>query len=59
MLGVLADDANYTTAMNHLALVTDLLYGCADLHCNSLLVRCLAKAMQAWSAIQHGTKPWL
>jgi len=26
VLGVLADDANYATAMNDLALVTDLLY---------------------------------
>jgi hypothetical protein len=46
MLGVLADDTHHTTAVNDFALVTDLLYGCTDLHvvpfevqqaCNCLL----------------------
>jgi hypothetical protein len=36
MLGVLADDTHHTTAVNDLALVTNLLYGCSDLHSNSL-----------------------
>ena len=33
VLGVLADDANDTAAMNHLALVTDFLDGRTYLHC--------------------------
>jgi hypothetical protein len=32
VLGILADDANDTTTMDHLALVADRLYGCTDLH---------------------------
>jgi hypothetical protein len=32
VLGVLADDANDTLAMNDLALVADRFYGCTDLH---------------------------
>ena len=36
MLGDLADDANDATAMDYLAFVTDLLYGCTDLHSDSL-----------------------
>ena len=34
VLGVLADDANDTATVNHLALVADRLYGCTDLHGN-------------------------
>lgn len=47
MLGVLANNANDAAAVDYLALVTDLLYGCADLHCDSLLVRYRAGALQA------------
>ena len=32
VLRVLADDTHHATAVNDLALVTDLLYGCTDLH---------------------------
>jgi hypothetical protein len=32
VLGVLADDANHASAMNYLALVTDLLDGRTNLH---------------------------
>jgi len=32
VLGIFADDANYAAAMDDLAFVTDLLYGCANLH---------------------------
>ena len=35
MLGVFADDANDAAAVDDLALVTDLLYGCANFHNNS------------------------
>jgi hypothetical protein len=34
VLGVLADDANDTATVNHLALVADRLYRCTDLHGN-------------------------
>src|ERR1700738_2371445 len=36
VLGDLADDTNDATAMDDLAFVTDLLYGCTDLHSDSL-----------------------
>jgi hypothetical protein len=32
VLGVLADNANDTATVNHLALIADRLYGCTDLH---------------------------
>jgi hypothetical protein len=39
VLGVFADDANYAAAVDDFALVTDLLYGCANLHNNSSMQR--------------------
>ncbi len=42
MLGVLTDHANDTATMDHFALVTNLFYGCPNLHYFSsfLCVRC-------------------
>jgi hypothetical protein len=38
MLGVFADNANDAAAVDDFALVTNLLYGCADLHLNPFLM---------------------
>jgi hypothetical protein len=35
VLGVLANDANYPLAVDHLALVANWFYGCTNLHNNS------------------------
>jgi hypothetical protein len=40
VLGILANDANHALAMNHLALVTNWLYGCTNLHFKLLNLGC-------------------